>query len=131
MRFLLSLPLVSRRLFNRRDRRPIGGGMRSTECHSIVKRCWASICDVYGMLCEAGVRSAVECLARSRLEETQQCACRLLRTLAEGNPRFQTQVYHGLISLLSCSSAVAQHMAAQSLRIVQVIQCTGRLIIIL
>jgi len=69
---------------------------------------------------EVGVRAATECVARSRSEETQECACRLLRALAEGNPKFQTQVYRGLTALLSSSSAKAQHMAAQSLRIVQV-----------
>jgi len=67
-----------------------------------------------------GVRAAAECLAASRSEETQEFACRLLRALAEGNPKFQTQVYRGLVALLSASSAKAQHMAAQSLRIVQV-----------
>ena len=67
-----------------------------------------------------GIRAAAECVARSRSEETQECACRLLRTLADGNPRFQTQVYRGLIALLPCDSAKAQHVAAQSLRVVQV-----------
>jgi len=69
---------------------------------------------------EAGVRAAAECVARSRSEETQECACRLLRSLAEGNPKFHTQVYRGFIALLPSSSAKAQHMAAQSLRIIQV-----------
>ncbi len=40
--------------------------------------------------------------------------------LAEGNSRFETQVYKGLIALLPCSSPKAQQMAAQTLRIVQV-----------
>jgi len=70
--------------------------------------------------CAAGVRAAAECMAKSRCVETQECACRLLRTLAEGNPKFQTQVYRGLIALLACSSAKAQHVAARSLRVVQV-----------
>jgi len=73
------------------------------------------------LVCEAsGVRSAAECAARSRSEPTQEAACRLLRSLAEGNPKYQTQVYRGLTALLSSNSAKAQHMAAQSLRIVQV-----------
>jgi len=91
---------------------------------AIVTARWSFV--LYGV-CE-GVRAAAECIARSRSEETQQCACRLLRTLAEGNPKFQTQVYNGFIALLPCSSAKAQHIAAQSLRIVQVrstaIPCT-------
>ena len=41
--------------------------------------------------------------------------------LAQGNPKFEVQVYKGLIALLPCSSPKAQQMAAQSLRIVQVL----------
>jgi hypothetical protein len=72
------------------------------------------------LICESyGVRATAECLARSRSEVTQECARYLLQTLAEGNPKFQLQVYRGLIALLPCSSAKAQHMAAQTLRVVQ------------
>jgi len=74
----------------------------------------------WGLFVDGGVRAAAECVARSRSEETHESACRLLRALAEGNPKFQTQVYRGLTALLSSNSAKAQHMAAQSLRIVQV-----------
>jgi len=81
------------------------------------------VCVRLCLRCETGVRAAAECLARSRSEETQECACRLLRTLAEGNPKFQTLVYRGLIALLDSSSAKAQHLAAQSLRIAQVMAC--------
>ena len=68
----------------------------------------------------AGIRAVAECLARSKSEETQECARSLLQNLAQGNPKFQTQVYKGLIALLPCSSPKAQQMAAQTLRIVQV-----------
>jgi len=74
--------------------------------------------------CHAGVRAATECVARSRSEQTQDCACRLLRSLADGNPKFQPQVYRALTALLSASSAKAQHLAAQTLRIVQVDHAT-------
>ena len=40
--------------------------------------------------------------------------------MAQGNPKFEVQVYKGLIALLPCSSPKAQQMAAQTLRIVQV-----------
>ena len=61
-----------------------------------------------------------ECLARSKSEETQECARNMLQTLAQGNPKFESQVYKGLIALLPSSSPKAQQMAAQILRIVQV-----------
>ena len=40
--------------------------------------------------------------------------------LAQGNFKFEVQVYKGLIALLPCTSPKAQQMAAQSLRVVQV-----------
>nr|DBA17722.1 TPA: hypothetical protein GDO54_016051 [Pyxicephalus adspersus] len=42
------------------------------------------------------VRAAAECLAKSKLEETQEQAQVLLELLAHGNPKYQTQVYKGL-----------------------------------
>ncbi|CAG2202989.1 Armadillo-like helical domain containing protein 1 [Mytilus edulis] len=39
--------------------------------------------------------------------------------LAQGNFKFEVQVYKGLIALLPCTSPKAQQMAAQSLRVVQ------------
>ncbi|XP_071495178.1 armadillo-like helical domain containing protein 1 [Diadema antillarum] len=72
------------------------------------------------LICESyGIRAVAECLARSKSEETQECARSLLQNLAQGNPKFQSQVYKGLIALLPCSSPKAQQMAAQTLRIVQ------------
>jgi len=73
------------------------------------------------VICECyGVRSIAECLAKSRSEKTQVEAKYLLENLAKGNPRYQNQVYKGLIALLPCSSPKAQELAAQTLRIVQV-----------
>ncbi|XP_072048315.1 armadillo-like helical domain containing protein 1 [Amphiura filiformis] len=72
------------------------------------------------LICESyGIRAIAECLARSRSEETQECARTALQTLAQGNPKFENQVYKGLIALLPASSPKAQQMAAQTLRIVQ------------
>ncbi|XP_033117089.1 armadillo-like helical domain containing protein 1 isoform X3 [Anneissia japonica] len=72
------------------------------------------------LICESyGIMAVAECLARSKSEETQDAARMLLQVLAEGNPKFQVQVYKGLIALLSSSSPKAQQMATQTLRIVQ------------
>ncbi|XP_022087363.1 uncharacterized protein C1orf228 homolog [Acanthaster planci] len=72
------------------------------------------------LICESyGIRAVAECLARSKSEETQECARHMLQTLAQGNPKFEMQVYKGLIALLPSSSPKAQQMAAQTLRIVQ------------
>ena len=67
-----------------------------------------------------GIRAIAECLAKSRSEETQECARHLLQILAQGNPKFEVQVYKGLIALLPCRSPKAQQMAAQTLRVFQV-----------
>lgn len=73
------------------------------------------------IICECyGIRSIAECLAKSKSEQTQLEAKFLLENLAKGNPKYQTQVYKGLIAVLPCSSPKAQELAAQTLRIVQV-----------
>ncbi|XP_075688680.1 armadillo-like helical domain containing protein 1 [Rhinoderma darwinii] len=66
-----------------------------------------------------GVRAVAECLAKSSMEDTQEQAQVLLELLAHGNPKYQTQVYKGVIALLPCASPKAQHLALQTLRIVQ------------
>ncbi|CAN2391496.1 hypothetical protein PRIEUP_LOCUS1536, partial [Pristimantis euphronides] len=72
------------------------------------------------LICESyGVRAVAECLAKAKLEDTQEQAQVLLEVLANGNPKYQTQVYKGLIALLPCASPKAQHLALQTLRIVQ------------
>ncbi|KAM9324616.1 armadillo-like helical domain containing protein 1 [Gastrophryne carolinensis] len=72
------------------------------------------------LICESyGVRSVAECLAKSTSEETQEQAQVLLDLLAHGNPKYQTQVYKGLIALLACDSPKAQHLTLQTLRVVQ------------
>ncbi len=72
------------------------------------------------VICECyGVRSIAECLARSKSERTQIEARYLLENLSKGNPKYQGQVYKGLIAVLPCTSPKAQELAAQTLRIVQ------------
>ena len=72
------------------------------------------------LICESyGIRSVAECLAKSKCEETQENARALLQLLAQGNPKYEMQVYKGLIALLPSSSPKAQQMALQNLRIVQ------------
>ncbi|XP_048760095.1 armadillo-like helical domain containing protein 1 [Ostrea edulis] len=72
------------------------------------------------LVCESyGIRAVAECLAKSKSEETQDACRNILLMLAQGNPKFEVQVYKGLIALLPCSSPKAQQMAAQSLRIIQ------------
>ncbi|XP_052258439.1 armadillo-like helical domain containing protein 1 [Dreissena polymorpha] len=78
------------------------------------------------LVCESyGIRAIAECLAKSKSEETQDACRNLLLMLAQGNPKFEVQVYKGLIALLPCSSPKAQQMAAQSLRVVQPIVKTA------
>nr|KAG5714104.1 hypothetical protein BaRGS_020432 [Batillaria attramentaria] len=72
------------------------------------------------LICESyGIRGVAECMAKAKTEETQDACRNLLLMLAQGNPRFQVQVYKGLIALLPCTSPKAQQMAAHALRVVQ------------
>lgn len=68
----------------------------------------------------SGIRAVAECLAKVKTDEAQDSCRNLLLMLAQGNPKFQMQVYKGLIALLPCNSPKAQQMAAHALRIVQV-----------
>ncbi|XP_048717307.1 armadillo-like helical domain containing protein 1 isoform X4 [Caretta caretta] len=74
------------------------------------------------LICESyGVRSIAEFLANSKSEETQEQVQILLDSLGHGNPKYQNQVYKGLIALLPCTSPKAQQLSLQTLRTVQVI----------
>ena len=68
----------------------------------------------------SGIRAVAECLAKVKTDEAQDNCRNLLLMLAQGNPKFQVQVYKGLIALLPCTSPKAQQMAAHALRTVQV-----------
>ncbi|XP_039739921.1 armadillo-like helical domain containing protein 1 isoform X1 [Pteropus medius] len=72
------------------------------------------------LICESyGVRSIAECLAKSKSEETQEEAQVLLDSLVHGNPKYQNQVYKGLIALLPSASPKAQQLSLQTLRTAQ------------
>ncbi|XP_062835718.1 armadillo-like helical domain containing protein 1 isoform X4 [Anolis carolinensis] len=74
------------------------------------------------IICESyGVRSIAEFLATSKSEETQEQVQILLDTLGHGNPKYQMQVYKGLIALLKCTSPKAQQLSLQTLRTIQTI----------
>ncbi|NP_001091266.1 uncharacterized protein LOC100037073 isoform X1 [Xenopus laevis] len=72
------------------------------------------------LVCESyGVRMVAECLAKSKVKDTQEQAQVVLELLAHGNPKYQYQVYKGLIALLPCGSPNAQQLALQTLREIQ------------
>ncbi|XP_028666416.2 armadillo-like helical domain containing protein 1 [Erpetoichthys calabaricus] len=78
------------------------------------------------IICESyGVRAVAECLAKSKSEHTQEQACALLESLAHGNPKYQIQVYKGLIALLPCNSPKAQQLSLQTIRVLQAIVKTA------
>jgi hypothetical protein len=73
------------------------------------------------LMCESyGVKAVAECLARVDSDKTRDKARLLLHELANGNPKYQPQVYKALIALLPANSPSAKQMAAKTLRIVQV-----------
>lgn len=74
---------------------------------------------ISSLLC-SGVRSIAEFLAKSKSEETQEEVQVLLDSLVHGNPKYQNQVYKGLIALLPCASPKAQQLSLQTLRTAQV-----------
>ncbi|XP_077006025.1 armadillo-like helical domain containing protein 1 isoform X1 [Tamandua tetradactyla] len=72
------------------------------------------------LICESyGVRSIAEFLAKSKSEETQEEVQVLLDSLVHGNPKYQNQVYKGLIALLPCASPKAQQLSLQTLKTAQ------------
>nr|XP_027793407.1 armadillo-like helical domain containing protein 1 [Marmota flaviventris] len=72
------------------------------------------------LICESyGVRSIAEFLAISKSEETQEEVQVLLDSLVHGNPKYQNQVYKGLIALLPCASPKAQQLSLQTLKTAQ------------
>lgn len=70
-------------------------------------------------ICESyGVRAIADCLARSKSEETQDCAKNLLYQLGVGNPKYLIQVYKALMSILISPTVTvsSQQMSSQALR---------------
>ncbi|NXW20723.1 ARMD1 protein, partial [Circaetus pectoralis] len=69
------------------------------------------------LICESyGVRSLTEFLATSNSAEAQEDVQVLLDSLGRSNPKYQNQVYKGLIAVLLCASPRAQQLALQTLR---------------
>ncbi|KAM9379150.1 armadillo-like helical domain containing protein 1 [Phaethornis superciliosus] len=72
------------------------------------------------MICESyGVQSLIEFLATSKSVEAQDDVQVLLDSLGHGNPKYQNQVYKGLVAVLPCASPRAQQLALQTLRAMQ------------
>ncbi|NWX90868.1 ARMD1 protein, partial [Nothoprocta pentlandii] len=72
------------------------------------------------LICESyGVRSIAEFLATSTSAEAQEEVQLLLDSLGRGNPKYQNQVYKGLVAVLPCSSPRAQQLSLQTLRVMQ------------
>ncbi|KFO98569.1 Uncharacterized protein C1orf228, partial [Calypte anna] len=72
------------------------------------------------LICESyGVQSLTEFLATSKSVEAQDDVQFLLDSLGRGNPKYQNQVYKGLVALLPCASPRAQQLALQTLRAMQ------------
>lgn len=67
-----------------------------------------------------GVQSLTEFLATSNSAEAQEDVQVLLDSLGRSNPKYQNQVYKGLIAVLPCASPRAQQLALQTLRGMQV-----------
>ncbi|NXO49044.1 ARMD1 protein, partial [Aramus guarauna] len=72
------------------------------------------------LICESyGVQSLAEFLATSNSAEAQEDVQVLLASLGRSNPKYQNQVYKGLIAVLSCASPRAQQLALQTLGAMQ------------
>ncbi|XP_075280746.1 armadillo-like helical domain containing protein 1 isoform X3 [Opisthocomus hoazin] len=72
------------------------------------------------LICESyGVQSLAEFLATSSSAEAQEDVQVLLVSLGRGNPKYQNQVYRGLVAVLPCASPHAQQLALQALGAMQ------------
>ncbi|NXK54662.1 ARMD1 protein, partial [Chauna torquata] len=72
------------------------------------------------LICESyGVQSLAELLATSTSAEAQEEVQVLLDSLGRGNPKYQNQVYKGLVAVLPCASPRAQQLALQMLGVMQ------------
>ncbi|KAM6939302.1 armadillo-like helical domain containing protein 1 [Lycodopsis pacificus] len=72
------------------------------------------------IICEShGVKAIAACLAKSNTDETQETAWALLESLSHGNPKYQNQIYKGLIALMTCTSPKAQQLALHTVHTVQ------------
>lgn len=67
-----------------------------------------------------GVQSLAEFLATCSSAEAQEDVQVLLDSFGRSNPKYQNQVYKGLIAVLPCASPHAQLLALRMLRVMQV-----------
>ncbi|XP_051480543.1 armadillo-like helical domain containing protein 1 [Apus apus] len=71
-------------------------------------------------ICESyGVQSLARFLATCNSVKAQEDVQVLLASLGHGNPKYQNQVYNGLVAVLACASPRAQQLALQTLRVMQ------------
>lgn len=75
---------------------------------------------IWHLFLHTGVRCLAELLATSTSAEAQEDTQVLLDSLGRGNPKYQHQVYKGLIAVLPCASPRAQQLALQTLGAMQV-----------
>lgn len=75
---------------------------------------------IWHLFLHTGVQCLAELLATSTSAEAQEDAQVLLDSLGRGNPKYQHQVYKGLIAVLPCASPRAQQLALQTLGAMQV-----------
>lgn len=84
--------------------------LRSSSQHSNSSHCCVS----------AGAMAAAECLTQSGTGETQESVWMLLESLSHGNPKYEGEIYKGLIGHLTCTSAEAQQFILHTLHTLQV-----------
>jgi len=83
------------------------------------------------IICESyGIKAICECIARSKSEDTQEHGRQVLQEVGQGNPKYQMQVYKGLIALLPSTAPKAQQAALQALRFMQPIVKTSHVSIV-
>lgn len=68
----------------------------------------------------SGVKVVAECFAKSSTDEMQEAAQMLLESLYDGNTKYQSQLYKGLIALLTCSAPKVLQRVLHTLQTVQV-----------
>ncbi|XP_029684248.1 armadillo-like helical domain containing protein 1 [Takifugu rubripes] len=72
------------------------------------------------LICQScGAMAASECLTHSGTGETQESAWMLLESLSHGNPKYEGEIYKGLIGHLTCTSAKAQQFVLRTLHTLQ------------
>lgn len=75
---------------------------------------------LYNLPTFLGVKVVAKCLAKSSADEMQEAAQMLLESMYHGNTKYQSQLYKGLIALLTCSAPKVQQRVLHTLHTVQV-----------